>query len=397
MFKKKDKLDIETINESVFILKKILKIGFVFAILCLIFLVTRLVKEWNILSILKEFFVVISPIFIGLLIAWLFDPITKFLQKKKIPKLLSCLIVYIVFIGILVIFFALLMPNLINQIKDFAGTVPALLKSFKAFINNLFNNFSNNHDIDLTSIKVQLFDEIEKTGINMTTKMPNTLLNIAKKLISGSMTFVLGLMIGFYMLFDFDKLNTNFNKILPVTWRDGANNILPVSWKDDYKELTHRINTSLRGYVQGVFIVMLLVFITQGVGLTLAGIKAPLIFAMFCALTDIIPYFGPYIGAIPAILVGFTQSPVVGICCIISIVVVQLLENNFYQPLIMGHTMKLHPVTFMIGLLIFEHFFGIIGMIIATPVISALKIIITFINEKTNFVGMIQKTNENIE
>lgn len=385
MFKKKDKLDIETINESVFILKKILKIGFVFAILCLIFLVTRLVKEWNILSILKEFFVVISPIFIGLLIAWLFDPITKFLQKKKIPKLLSCLIVYIVFIGILVIFFALLMPNLINQIKDFAGTVPALLKSFKAFINNLFNNFSNNHDIDLTSIKVQLFDEIEKTGINMTTKMPNTLLNIAKKLISGSMTFVLGLMIGFYMLFDFDKLNTNFNKILPVTWRDGAN------------ELLKRINESLRGYVQGVFIVMLLVFITQGVGLTLAGIKAPLIFAMFCALTDIIPYFGPYIGAIPAILVGFTQSPVVGICCIISIVVVQLLENNFYQPLIMGHTMKLHPVTIMIGLLIFEHFFGIIGMIIATPVISALKIIITFINEKTNFVGMIQKTNENIE
>ena len=385
MFKKKDKLDIETINESVFIFKKILKIGFVFAILCLIFLVTRLVKEWNILSILKEFFVVISPIFIGLLIAWLFDPITKFLQKKKIPKLLSCLIVYIVFIGILVIFFALLMPNLINQIKDFAGTVPALLKSFKAFINNLFNNFSNNHDIDLTSIKVQLFDEIEKTGINMTTKMPNTLLNIAKKLISGSMTFVLGLMIGFYMLFDFDKLNTNFNKILPVTWRDGAN------------ELLKRINESLRGYVQGVFIVMLLVFITQGVGLTLAGIKAPLIFAMFCALTDIIPYFGPYIGAIPAILVGFTQSPVVGICCIISIVVVQLLENNFYQPLIMGHTMKLHPVTIMIGLLIFEHFFGIIGMIIATPVISALKIIITFINEKTNFVGMIQKTNENIE
>lgn len=385
MFKKKDKLDIETINESVFILKKILKIGFVFAILCLIFLVTRLVKEWTILSILKEFFVVISPIFIGLLIAWLFDPITKFLQKKKIPKLLSCLIVYIVFIGILVIFFALLMPNLINQIKDFAGTVPALLKSFKAFINNLFNNFSNNHDIDLTSIKVQLFDEIEKTGINMTTKMPNTLLNIAKKLISGSMTFVLGLMIGFYMLFDFDKLNTNFNKILPVTWRDGAN------------ELLKRINESLRGYVQGVFIVMLLVFITQGVGLTLAGIKAPLIFAMFCALTDIIPYFGPYIGAIPAILVGFTQSPVVGICCIVSIVVVQLLENNFYQPLIMGHTMKLHPVTIMIGLLIFEHFFGIIGMIIATPVISALKIIITFINEKTNFVGMIQKTNENIE
>ena len=106
-------------------------------------------------------------------------------------------------------------------------------------------------------------------------------------------------------------------------------------------------------------------------------------FALFCAITDVIPYFGPYIGAIPAVIVGFTMSPVVGVFCIVSIVVVQLLENNFYQPLIMGHTMKLHPVTIMIGLLIFQHFFGIIGMIIATPVIASLKVIITFINEKT--------------
>ena len=106
-------------------------------------------------------------------------------------------------------------------------------------------------------------------------------------------------------------------------------------------------------------------------------------------LTDIIPYFGPYIGAIPIVIVGFTMSPVVGVCCVISIIVVQLLENNFYQPLIMGHTMKLHPVTIMLGLLIFQHFFGIIGMIVATPVIAAGKIILTFINEKMDVVGRV--------
>ena len=131
---------------------------------------------------------------------------------------------------------------------------------------------------------------------------------------------------------------------------------------------------------------MLLVFITQSIGLTLAGLQAPLIFALFCALTDVIPYFGPYIGAIPAIIVGFTMDPLVGICCIISILVVQALENNFYQPLIMGHTMKLHPVTIMLGLLIFQHFFGIIGMIVATPVIACAKVIFNFINEKFNIV-----------
>ena len=112
--------------------------------------------------------------------------------------------------------------------------------------------------------------------------------------------------------------------------------------------------------------------------------EAPILFALFCAVTDIIPYFGPYIGAIPAIIVGFSISPFTGICCIISILVVQLLENNFYQPLIMGHTMQLHPVTIMVGLLLFQHFFGILGMVVATPCIACIKIIFNFILEKTD-------------
>ena len=187
-------------------------------------------------------------------------------------------------------------------------------------------------------------------------------------------------MIGFYLLYDFDKVNNRLYSFLPNDWKEG------------YKELTHRINTSLRSYVQGVLLVMLLVFLTQSIGLTLAGLEAPILFALFCALTDIIPYFGPYIGAIPAIIVGFTISPITGVFVIISILVVQLLENNFYQPLIMGHTMELHPVTIMLGLLIFQHFFGIIGMVIATPVIACLKVFVKFFNEKF---GWMEKITEN--
>ena len=384
MFKKKDKLDIEGLNEIIFFSKKILKIGFTFAISALIFLIICLVKEMHILKVVKELLVVISPIFIGLIIAWLFDPVVKWLQGKNIPKIIACILVYLVFIGGFFLFLSLLMPTFINQIKDFASTIPSLLKNFKDIATNLFNSFSSNHDIDLSSVKTTLFGAIESFGINITTKVPNALINIAKSLVSGGMTFILGLMIGFYMLFDFDKVSQHTLEIMPNSWRENA------------RDLCNRINQSLRGYVQGVFFVMLLVFITQSIGLSLAGLKAPLVFALFCALMDIIPYFGPYIGAIPAVIVGFTQSPIVGVFCIVSIVVVQILENNFYQPLIMGHTMKLHPVTIMIGLLIFQHFFGIIGMIVATPVIAALKVIFTYINEKLNVVGMIQGEEKEI-
>ena len=79
------------------------------------------------------------------------------------------------------------------------------------------------------------------------------------------------------------------------------------------------MNESLRSYVQGILLVMTLVFITQAIGLTISGLQAPLVFAFFCALTDVIPYFGPYIGAVPIVLVGFMTDPIVGICCVISI------------------------------------------------------------------------------
>ncbi len=371
MFKKRNKeLDVENLNEVINISKKILKIGFAMAIVCIVLLGTYLIKEWHILEFIKEFLIVISPIFIGLIIAWLFDPLVKWLQRKKLPRIIACLLVYLVFIGSLLLIISLMLPTFVDQIKDFVTTIPSTLKDVKHFTNNLIRNISDTFNYDLTVYKKQIYTAIEDFGIKMTTNLPDTLINCLKSLLNGGITFILGLMIGFYMLYDFDKVNKNMLKIMPRSWRKNA------------AELTVRINESLRSYVQGVFLVMCLVFITQSIGLTLAGIKAPLIFALFCAITDIIPYFGPYIGAIPAVIVGFAMDPLIGVFCIISIVVVQTLENNFYQPLIMGHTMKLHPVTIMIGLLIFQHFFGIIGMIIATPVIACCKVIFAYIDEK---------------
>ena len=76
---------------------------------------------------------------------------------------------------------------------------------------------------------------------------------------------------------------------------DFINKLLPHSWQNNFKELSDRINNSLRGYVTGVLSIMFLVFITQSIGLSIAGLESPLVFALFCALTDVIPYFGPYI------------------------------------------------------------------------------------------------------
>lgn len=376
MFRKKNdsQLDYTSLNEILKIGSKLAEIFYVIAIIAIIILGTHLIKEWGILGFVGEFLAVISPIFIGFVIAWLFDPLVSWFQKKKIPRLLGCILVYLMIFGGLFLILYLIIPTFTDQIKDFLSTVPDLIKDFTGIVDAFFKSLGTKASIDTTDLKKEIYTAIENFGHTLTNSIPNTIFNAGQSLFGGIISFALGLMIGFYMLFDFDKLN---NHIM---------NILPKKWRKTYKELGERLNDSLRNYIQGLLLVMFLVFITQAIGLTLAGLKAPLIFALFCALTDVIPYFGPYIGAIPAVIVGFATSPITGICCIIAILVVQVLENNFYQPLIMGHTMKLHPVTIMLGLLIFGHFFGIIGMIVATPAIAASKVIITYIDEKVNII-----------
>lgn len=381
---KKPEIDIKSLNEVISSSKRILKLCEILFIIVMVALGIYLLSKLKILNTILDLLKVISPVFLGLIIAWLFEPTVDKLQDKKVPRLVACIIVYLIFFGIITLVISLIAPSFITQIKDFMKAVPEILKDIKNFIENIFTSINNINGLNLNNIKNQIFASIEGIGISLTTKGPNMIINGTKSFIGGMMSFILGIMIGFYMLFDFRKVKKFIFRLIPERF------------EKDFVDLVGRINTSLRGYVQGVLLIMCIVFISQAIGLTIAGLKAPLVFALFCALTDIIPYFGPWIGAIPAVLVAFTISPITGIFTIIAILIVQLLENNFYQPLIMGHTMKLHPVTIILGLLIFQHFFGILGMIIATPAIATIKVVFTFIDEKLHILNKLKLKKENI-
>ena len=130
-------------------------------------------------------------------------------------------------------------PALISQVKDFVIAAPSIFDEITDFIMNLIHKVDVNGVIDLKMVKKNITDTITDFGLSIGSDMPKYLFTFGKSVISGGVSFVLGLMIGFYLLYDFEKANTALNGIIPVSWQDG------------YKELTNRINTSLRGYVQG--------------------------------------------------------------------------------------------------------------------------------------------------
>ena len=143
-----------------------------------------------------------------------------------------------------------------------------------------------------------------------------------------------------------------------------------------------QINDTCKNFVQGTLFISFIVFIITSIFFALIGLPSPMLFGLICGITNIIPYIGPWIGGAIATIVGFTVSPLVGILTIVIAFAAQQVDGIILQPLIMSKTMKLHPVTIMVGLLVFGYFFSVIGMIIATPTIAVLKILVVEFNNK---------------
>lgn len=368
--KKTDKLDVNALNSLINVGKKAVDILFVLLIILMVYVISRLVRDLGIISALKTLFKILIPFFLGLGIAWLLDPIVNFFVKKGWKRSVASFVVFILFLLLIALFFIIVIPSIGKQIKDAIGIVPNVVNSFNKWIDNFFNNISNLYNYDFSLVKENIYSGITSYTNTITEGIPNLIIKVFSKLLSGGTTLVVSLFIAFYMLFDFK----NVRKVLI--------SFMPKKVHNTFMDVTDRLNESLKNYVLGTLFVTAILFTFQSIGFAIAGLKAPLVFGLICAVTNIIPYIGPYIGGVPAVVVGYTISPWVGTLTLISVVVAQFLESYILTPVILSKTMKLHPVTIILGLLIFEYFFGIIGMLISTPVISCLKIIFTFIDEK---------------
>ena len=371
----KNKIDYGKINESISIINIILKIVFILVIILILYMGTKVLTDWGFFRFINIMLTILSPLFIGIVIAWLLNPIVTYMQKKKINRVAGTIITYIAFILVLYLVLNSVLPILSDEINEFAKNVPIILDKIQVFVDGIFDKFEN-PAFDINATKLELYTKVESAVIEYTSKLPEISINVIKGVFSTLWSIVLGFMIGLYLLFDFD------NAIKKTI------SFIPRRICDSLRSVVNKIDIALKNFIQGTLIVSTIIFLVCSVGFWFAGLKAPVFFGLFCAITNIIPYIGPYIGAAPAVIVGYATSPLVGTIVLIICIAIQFIEGNFIQPLVMSKTMKLHPVTIIVGLLIFGYFFGIVGMIISTPLMSIIKIILTFINEKYDIISI---------
>ena len=368
--KKNGKINVRDVNEVVGLSKKILHLVYIMMIIGIIFLGTLIIKEWGILKLIVTLLKVANPFFIGFVLAWLFNPIVVKLENRGWKRGLACITVYLAFIIILFAFFGMLIPTLYNQLNDLVAALPSIFNQVKLWVTNFLDKFNSSEMFNVAEIESSIFKTMENLAGGLANDLPSKIVSIAGSLVSGIGTIGVSLVVGIYLLFDFNDVTDHLLKYIPK------------SHKEETKNLVDNIANELRKCVNGTLLVAFMVFVCDSIGFAFAGLKSPILFGLLCGITDLIPYIGPYIGGAAAVIVGFSQNPIIGIITLIVATIVQLIENYVLQPVVMSKTMQLHPVTIIIGLLIFGHFFGIAGMILATPILSLFKVLYRFLANK---------------
>jgi len=381
MKEKNEKIDYKNLNALIQTARVILKILLILALGGIVIFAFIVLEKTQILHILGTILSICMPLFLGFGIAWLFEPLIKKFEAKNFTRKISVLLTYLLFLLVLILLIVLVVPEFISQLRELISQIPSFLVDIKNFIANIFSKFKDS-EMDITSIQNNIVTQIDKLANGITTNSLSGIINTITKIFSSGATVILGIIIGIYFSLDFEKIKSTIK-----SW-------IPRKNKKDTLKVINELTIMTRAYVSGTLFTSLIVAFCTFIGLIISGISSPLLFAIFCGVTNIIPYFGPYIGGIPTIIVAFSISPMCGIIAAITIVIVQLIEGNIINPIIIGKATDIHPITIVIGLLIFEHFFGILGMILATPIIGAIKILFNFFNEKYGFVEKIKPISD---
>lgn len=333
---------------------KIKKTLHILLILICLYIIVLLSNAFS--FIIKYILDIINPFLISFSIAYLINPLVRKLDKLLKKRTISVVVTFslILFIIFLIIKFSL--PILENQLTKIVNEAPGLIDYCERRLEELLLKFNINYnEITLDNILMYVNDTYFRIEL-----IPKKIIEFFSKY---GNTFVFVPILTFYFSLEFENV-----KVLV------KEHLLKKNYNTLYKTISE-INTMLFSYIKGYLLVILILFSATSIIMKLLDIKYAFIFGLIIGLTDIIPFIGPYIGgSIPVIYTLSTESAKT-IYLIIAIVFIQLIESNILTPYIQSHQVNVHPILLLLGLTIFGSFFGFVGMVIATPLVSSLKII----------------------
>ena len=320
-------------------------------------LVLGLISIVLVVTIMMEAKTILVPVLIALLLAILISPLTSWLDKVGVPSLLSVFISLIALLGALFGLFVFFY----NQLLGFSGDIAVLEDRFSELI-DVINDFTAEHIEGAVPIS---FESIQKVIFQY---LYDNIAALTEGIIATASTITLSLMVPIFIIFllYFRRFLIEF-----ILQAFGSKN------REKTSKIIHNVKSVVQNYIVGMFFVICILVVLNTIALYSIGIEHAVLFAVFAAILNIIPFVGPFLGATFPILYALLAMDSIwyAIAVFLSFYVIQLFESNLFTPKIVGGKVSMNPLMTILALFVGNYIWGIAGMILFIPGMAILKVI----------------------
>jgi predicted PurR-regulated permease PerM len=328
---------------------------------------------------------VLTPVLIGFVITFLLSRPSDFLthlimkikffsRHKKGAHGIGVFLAFIIFLALIILFLYMMVPGIVDSVGSITQEIPHYAQSVDKMLGDLSKNESIAQvlkfiGIDVTqtnsisSIVSEFWTDITAFVQNITGYIFGFIINTGLFLYN----FVLGLFFSIYMLLFKNELKTQLRIMSKNVFR---------SWHYKLMFVVDITDDMFYKFIVGKGICSLAVGILTFIICSLLGFKYSPLISLIIAVTNMIPTFGPFIGAIPAILLSLMTAPVFALYMIIIIIGLQMVDGNILGPRVLGESMGLNGFWIMFSIIVMGALFGVLGMLIAAPLFGVLRILI---------------------
>lgn len=316
-----------------------------------------LLAFWFLFSIRGVF----TPFIYGFLLAYLLDPLVDWLEAHNVSRILAITLVYL-FVGLVgasILLFAL--PALLRDLNMIMEAIPQYTDVLQETIHELQLGYNN---VPLPEGIRQVIDQLIKDAEYLALDIVQGFAKGVLSLFSQVFNLVLAPILSFYFLLEFNRIGQLLLEAVPVRHRA------------ELAQIGSEINRVIKRFIRGNLLVAFLVGCMAIAGMFLIGMDYPLLIGLLVGITNFIPYFGAFISAIPAVLIGALKSKWLALYVLGTMLLIQQIEGNIISPKILGDSVGLHPLLIILALLVAGQLWGLLGLVVAVPLAAVLRILV---------------------
>ena len=316
-----------------------------------------LVVAIGVLYLLRDF---LGAVVLGAAIAFLIQPGIARLEDLGVPRILAIGLIFVVIIAALAGLVLLVVPLVVNEIGALQSQAPALAAAAQDRINSLQGAVQVfGFKIDLKSATESISSHLREYLLGQAGNAVGIGLTALTTLLQLLLTFI----VAFLLALDAAAIRRVLRRLVPNDYRT------------DFDQIWRRIRKMLYAYMRGQLIIAALIGLLSGIACAVLGLPDAIALGLVAGITALIPYLGPFIGAIPAILVGLAASPFQALLVAIVYFAISNVILNFVYPKVVGDAVRLPPILVIVAFLAGYSWAGILGMFVAVPLAATLRIL----------------------